>query len=184
MDWPALKNEIAAAARESFCDLLAKHGSERFYAFALYTDEDCITVAPAANSIEQYLATLATLDKPERQERAYYQWASSEWAYEAWAWEPFNPVSSRLHQACTQVSSDAAAFAAFKAKVHQAMIDALKQLDDEGCFGRHRQAADSAVLFITSTDSEDSEAMEDHSARLLNRPEVCKAFLEQHKDMG
>lgn len=184
MDWTALTNDIAAAARQSFSDLLARHGGETFYAFALYTDEDCITVAPAANSLEQHQATLAMLDKPDRQERAYYQWASPEWAYEAWASEPFHPISSQLRAACAAVSGDATAFVAFKAQVRQAMIEALKRLDAEELFGRHRQGPSSAVLFITAPDCEDTEAMEDHSARLLNRPEVCKTFLKQHKDMG
>lgn len=185
MDWPALTHDIAAAARQSFGDLLARHGDETFYAFALYTDEDCITIAPAANSQERHQATLAALDdKPDRQERNYYRWASSEWAYEAWAGEPFNPISSRLRAACAAVSGDAAAFAAFKAQVHQAMAGALRQLDGEGFFGRHRQEANAAVLFITAPDADDTEAMEDQSARLLNPPAVCKAFLQQHKDMG
>ena len=39
MDWPALTHDIAAAARQSFGDLLARHGDEAFYAFVLYTDE-------------------------------------------------------------------------------------------------------------------------------------------------
>lgn len=184
MDWPALTNDITAAARQSFSTLLAQHGDEAFYAFALYTDEDCTTVAPAANSLEQYQATLATLEKPGRQERAYYQWASPEWAYEAWAWEPFQPISRQLHAARAAASSDATALAAFKAQVHQAMTEALGRLDGEGLFGRYRQGPHSAVLFITAPDADDTEAMEDRSARLLNRPEVCRTFLKQHKDMG
>ena len=94
----------------------------------------------------------------------------------------FRALLDRLQEAAS--AGDAAAFAAFKAQVHQAMAGALRQLDGEGFFGRHRQEANAAVLFITAPDADDTEAMEDRSARLLNPPAVCKAFLQQHKDMG
>jgi len=64
------------------------------------------------------------------------------------------------------------------------MIGALGRLDGEASFGRHREGPHGAVLFITASDADDTEAMEDRSARLLNRPEVCRTFLKQHKDMG
>lgn len=181
MDWPALTNDIASAARQSFSDLLAQHGGETFYAFALYTDEDCYTVVPAANSLEPYRAKMAGLRNAGPQELAYYRWASAEWAYEDYASAPFHPICNRLGEACAAVSGDEAAFAAFKAHVHQAMTEALKLLDAEGFFGRHRQGA---VLFITSSDFDESRAMEDCSARLLNPPEICETFLLRHKDIG
>jgi len=176
MDWIQLKEDIAAAARQSFSELFARHGDETFYAFALYTDEDCYTVVPAANSLEQYQAKMADLGEANPQELAYYRWASAEWAYEACAAEPFNPICNRLSAACSMVSGDAAAFVAFKANVHQAMIGALKLLDDENFFGQRR---DGALLFITSSDSDEAEAMENRSATLLNPSESCKAFLER-----
>lgn len=176
MKWTVLTQDIAAAARQSFSDLFARYGDETFYAFALYTDGDCYTVVPAANSLERHRAKMAELGKADPQELAYYRWASAEWAYEDYASDPFNPICNRLGAACAAVSGDAAAFAAFKADVHQAMIAALKLLDDEGFFGQRR---DSAVLFITSSDADEAEAIEDRSAGILNRPEVRKAFLER-----
>jgi hypothetical protein len=172
--WTGLTHDIAAAARQSFSDLLARHGDEAFYAFVLYTDADCYTVVPAANSLQQCRAKLDRLDDADPGDLAYYRWASAEWAYEAHAAEPFDPICERLSAACAAVSGDAAAFAAFKAHVHQAMIDALKQLDDEGFFGQRR---DDAVLFITSSDADEAEAMENRSAAMLNRPEVRDLFL-------
>lgn len=176
MDWTALTQDIAAAARQSFSDLFARHGDETFYAFALYTDEDCYTVVPAANSLEQYQAKMADLGEADPQELAYYRWASAEWAYEDYTSDPFNPICNRLSAACAAVSGDASAFAAFKANVHQAMIGALKLLDDENFFGQRR---DGALLFITSSDADEAEAMEDRSATILNPPASCKAFLER-----
>ena len=80
-------------------------------------------------------------------------------------------------------SGDVASSDTVKAQEPHALIEALKRLDNEGFLGRHRQGANAAVLFITSPGSDDAEAMEDQSARWLNRPEVCETFLKQHKDM-
>jgi len=58
------------------------------------------------------------------------------------------------------------------------MIDALLRLDKEGFFGMRRYKA---VLFITLSDYDESLEMEDHSARLLNPPEIYEPFLKRCK---
>ncbi|BEP96956.1 hypothetical protein GmRootA79_53410 (plasmid) [Acidovorax sp. A79] len=168
-----LTRDITEAARRSFSALLAQHGNESFYAFALYTDEDCYTVVPAANSLERHREKLAEMDDDDDQ-AAYYQWASAEWAYEGFAAEPFNPICDQLAAACQAVSGDAAAFASFKAGVRQAMTDAMRRLDEEGFFGTHRAGA---VLFITSSDFDEASGMERRSALALNPPERSVDFL-------
>lgn len=177
MDWKELTKDIVTAARTSFSELLARHGDETFYAFVLYTDEDCWTVVPAANSLEQHRAKFAGSGDADPKTLAYYKWASAEWAYEAYEADAFNAICTRLRDACGSVSDDEA-FDAFKANVHNAMIDALKALDDEGFFGKGR---DNAVLFITSSDDDGSKAMEDRSARLLNPPEIYEPFLRRYQ---
>ena len=176
MDWKQLEDDIATAARRSFSALLADHGDETFYAFVLYTDADCYTVVPAANSLQQCQNKQARLANTDPQHLAYYRWASAEWAYEAYAADPFNPICDQLSAACAAVSGDATAFAAFKANVHRAMINALKQLDEEEFFAHRR---DAAVLFITSSDADEAIAMEDHSVQLLNPPARYAPFLQR-----
>ena len=173
-----LTKDIAAAARSSFAELLAQHGDEAFYAFALYTDGDCYTVVPAANSVEQYRAKIARTGKTDPRQLAYYKWASAEWAYESFAADPFNAICDQLSEACGAVSSDATAFAAFKADVHEAMIEALKRLDEEDFFGERRNGC---VLFITSSDYDEAKAMEDRSADALNPPETYAAFQKRYE---
>lgn len=178
MNWEELTTDIAAAACAAFTELLAQHGHETFYAFALYTDEDCYTVVPAANSLEQYQAKVAGTGKIDPHELAYYKWASAEWAYESFAADPFNAICNRLSEACGAVSGDASSFASFKDGVHRAMIDALRRLDEEDFFGERR---DAAVLFTTSSDNDEAEAMEDGSASALNPPEICAAFQKRYE---
>jgi len=178
MNWEEFTKDVVAAARQSFSELLAQHGDETFYAFVLYTDEDCWTIVPAANSLEQYQAKMARLKKHDPQNLAYYKWASAEWAYEAYAAAPFNTICEQLSEASPKGK---AAYATFKANVHAAMTDALKVLDREGFFGKHR---DGAALFITSSDDDGAEAMEDNSAKLLNRPEIYEPFLKRYDVMN
>lgn len=111
-------------------------------------------------------------------DRAYCKWASAEWAYESFAADPFNAICDRLRDACDAASDDEAAFAAFKADVHQAMTDALKHLDETGFFGERRSAP---VLFITSSDYDEAQAMEDRSASVLNPPEIDAAFQKRYE---
>lgn len=178
MNWEELTTDIAEAARSSFTELLAQHGHEAFYAFALYTDGDCYTVVPAANSSEQYRAKIARTGKTDPRQLAYYKWASAEWSYESFAADPFDAICDRLSEACGAVSGDAVAFAAFKADVHRAMIEAMKRLDEESFFGERRNGS---VLFITSSDYDEAKAMEDSSASALNPPEVYAAFQKRYE---
>lgn len=176
-----LARDIAEAARRSFSALLSRHGDETFYAFALYTDEDCYTVVPAANALEPYRAKMSRMGETDPRTLAYYRWTSAEWAYESFSAEPFNTICEQLSAACNAVSGDAMAFAAFKTDVHRAMIAALKALDEEGYFGERRNGA---VLFITSSDHDEAGAMEENSARILNRPEMYETFRVRHEVGG
>ena len=54
VDFSALRGEIMDAARRAFEALMRNHPNERFYAFALYSDDGAMTVAPAANSEEAF----------------------------------------------------------------------------------------------------------------------------------
>jgi len=63
-----------------------------------------------------------------------------------------------------------------KAQVYPSVIEALGRLDGEGLFGRYREGPLNAVLFVTAPDADDTGTVEDRSARLLNRPEVCRIY--------
>lgn len=68
-DFSDFKKEIAQAAKGSFEDLRAAHPEEHFYAYALYTDSDAMTVVPAANSLEALAEVRKEMDV-EVEERA------------------------------------------------------------------------------------------------------------------
>jgi hypothetical protein len=177
IDRERLTRDIGAAARQSFTELLARHGHEAFYAFVLYTDGDCWTVSPAANSLEQLKARATAEEVTDSREIAAAKWSSADWAYEAVGAEPFDPICVRLQAHSNALPDEPGTFAAFKEEVHRAMVEALRSLDESGVFGRHREGA---VLFITSSDNGDAEALEDRSARLLNPPDIYEAFRRRY----
>jgi len=62
-------------------------------------------------------------------------------------------------------------------EVMEQLTDALKRMDKEGFFGQRR--AD-LILYISSSDSDESLAMEDKSAQYLNPADKYQAFLKRY----
>jgi hypothetical protein len=170
MDWNALEFEIYKAARNAFDDLRKTHPDEEFYAYALYTDSDACTVCPAANSLRGFAKAVSQESDLSAADVAYYKWATSEWAYEGWKSSYFREISAQL-----RASENRANFATFKRGVAASMIGALKKLDADGFFGVGAER-EKLVLFISVTDDNSAESVENESARLLNPKSVYERF--------
>jgi len=168
------QREIAAAARTCFHNLRSSRPDEHFYAYALYTDSDAMTIVPSANSLEGLQETLramnATDDKP------WITWGVEEWKYCAWNTDGFNEICRKLRS--DPVRSDGTAdsnFDSFFFRVCSDMVAALKLLDEEGFFGSG-EAREQVVLFASINDDDRSDQFEDESARLLNPDTVYDRF--------
>jgi hypothetical protein len=96
MNWDTLTQDIIAASKISFSDLLRRHGAEKFYAFILYTDNDCYAVLPSANSIERHNEKISKRNVIDQKNIAGYKWHIGEWAYEAWGEDGFNKICTAL----------------------------------------------------------------------------------------
>ncbi|WP_304647624.1 DUF4303 domain-containing protein, partial [uncultured Duncaniella sp.] len=59
-----------------------------------------------------------------------------------------------------------------------AMISAMAQVKDSGIFG---EGTEEITFFISISDDEDAENLEDASAMTLNSPELAAAFLNRNK---
>ncbi|QEI06756.1 DUF4303 domain-containing protein [Pigmentiphaga aceris] len=174
MNWNELENEVYAAAKEVFVNVQNAHPNEQFYAFALYTDSGAMTICPAANSVEGLTRELANDETdPDGEEAAYYRWATSEWAYESWQADSFNDICTKLGD--IPESED---FAHTQAKVYEVMTNALARLSKEGVF-KPQSSGDAPVLFVTLTDDDEAEDVENRSAKVLNSPEVFEKFVNR-----
>lgn len=177
MDWNALTQRLILASRESFSSLMAEQSTASFYAFILYTDADCYTVLPSANSIEKHEEKIGKEGVEDSSEIAGFKWAIGEWAYEAWNGQAFAAISDDLSNA-SQKASQQGRFAEFREQLHLAMVKAMSALRDEGIFDRFK---DRAVLFISSSDYEESFEIENWSAQILNAPSMHADFLKRYE---
>jgi hypothetical protein len=170
MDWNALQHKICKAARKAFDDLRKAHPEEEFYAYALYTDSGAMTVLGSANSVRGLEKAISQQSDALAATLAYYKWATPEWAYEGWKSSYFKETSEQIG-----TSNDRAAFPSFKRNVLVSMTGALKKLDDEGFFGAGAER-EKVVLFISVTDDDSAESIENESANVLNPKSVFEKF--------
>jgi len=174
MDWKALETRTTAAVKTVLSDLRAAHSDEVFYACAVYTDSGAMSLGVAANSLQALDRKLDSEAGAERSElRPYYTWCSSEWAYEAWRGECFQAVCKDL--ASAEPTGD---FGVFRERLNQLMIDVLAELRREGFF--EAVFSEVPVLFVTITDDDGAERLEDRSARVLNSEAVFLEFVQRY----
>lgn len=169
-----LKDKICEAARKAFSDLRSVKGDEDFYAYALYTDSSVMTVVPAANSEQRLDEVLAGEDDKSHGTYCYYKWAVSEWAYESWKAEAFKEISTYL-----RTSPERDSFPVFRETVINTMTAALNELRQEGLFG-DKKDSEKIVLFISMTDDDSSEEIENNSAKALNSTAGYERFIHRY----
>ncbi|HOX06207.1 MAG TPA: DUF4303 domain-containing protein [Planctomycetota bacterium] len=176
-DIPQLQRAIADAARQAFAEIRAAHPGEAFYAFALYTDDDVMTIAAAANSEEGLRRKLAERGETDPAEVALMRWNTAEWACEAAGDEHFDAPCELLRNLAGNLFGKG--FARFKEQVHRAIVGALGDLEKEGLFGQGGERG-RVTVFASIPGSDDAPALENESARALNPSEVYARFVRRH----
>lgn len=176
MNWAELEEDVYQAATAVFTNLQTARPDEQFYAFALYTDSGSMTICPAANSYQALARKLAEDSiEPGGEDVPYYTWSTSEWQYESWQGDRFNDICTTLRDALESVED----YEHFQAHVFQAMTHAMARVRDAGVFA-HGKSGDAPVLFVTLTDDDQADAVEDASAKTLNSPEVYAGFAARY----
>lgn len=178
MDWVDLEVRVYEAAKSAFSSLKKARPNEEFYVCALYTDSGAMTICPSANSFRGLEEKISQEDEEDRSNEVvqYYKWASSEWAYEAWQSEDFEGVCKSLRE-----SAERSDFENFQSQVFLTMTNALLLLKNEGFF-QSFNARQSPVLFVTITDDDRAEELENKSARILNGEQVFGEFVNRYSD--
>ena len=177
VDFVRLREAVREGARKAFAEVRAAHPEERFYVFALYTDDGMMTIVPAANTEEGFNCKAG----PDPEEANHYRWSTGEWAYEAVGDDHFRAASNLLNVPNRYPGEDdegdqgGPGFDAFKAQAIETMIAALRDLDEEGIFGTGTDR-EHVTLFVSISDSDDAVAVENRSAGLLNPAPVSAKF--------
>lgn len=179
MDWEKLTADVVEAATAAFSALMSEKSDERFYAFALYTDEFAETILPSANSIEGFDRVLRKRRETNPPQVAAYRWATAEWAYEAKHAALFGGIYRQLEKHRKTLPDTEEALASYRTSVHECMISALARMDESGFFAPG-QGRENVVVFISSSDDDEAFDMENKSARRLNPEQVYLPFLERY----
>lgn len=171
MNWDELEDKCFQATFEAIKKLLTEKPDENFYAFSLYTDSSAMTVSLSANSEERLHSILNVEEDKSKETQSYYKWATSEWAYEGFYAENFSNISKSLRE-----SSDRENFVQFKNKLIQMLINVLKKIK----LSELAPELSTSALFVSITDDDEAENIENISADLINDEPIKSYFISRY----
>lgn len=161
--WQVVAEKIRDAIAADICEILDRTGDEHIYTAALVTDSDCCSLFLAVNTLEY-------LESEDEEPDDESKWHPDEWGYSDGHGSELVKLSKSLWENHNTLPGEAFFFSA--------MISAMKQVKDSGIFEERTQEI---TFFISISDDEDAENLEDSSAMTLNCPELAAVFLNRNK---
>lgn len=174
MDLNELRVKIERAASEAFLAVRKKFPSQFFCGYALYSDPDAVTVAPAVNS-KGHLQKMINGDPDDA---VYYRWSPGEWDHESEGAEYFKEISTLLRIEASKTHSEAER-ETFKQGVYECCVAALESMKSKGFFS---DMDESGVLAFAISDGE-NDLESDWIAR-LNRHDLAEEFRDWVESLG
>ena len=161
MDFEILRQNIEEATKKAFIEMFEKNGADEIYAFALYSDEDAMTVCPSTNTLKYF----SNLDEDE-DGMAYYKFSPPEWKYEMQgANKEFSEICSELREELKN-NEDEEWFYRFQKQVFNTCIEVLEKLKNENFF-KNIVGKDIFLTFTVSDyDFEEKEGFKEILTRL------------------
>lgn len=172
MDWDKFEEECYKITLNVITKILSERSNENLYGIVLYTDSSAMTVSLSANSTEKLQAILDSDSDKSKENQSYYKWAISEWAYESYEAELFSDLSKAL-----RLSSDRVQFSDFKNELINSLTNVLKKVKEQ-LFNRD---SDKVTLFVSLTDDDDAEFIENTSSKLINSDVIHDFFLSRYE---
>ncbi|WP_433707373.1 DUF4303 domain-containing protein [Paenibacillus illinoisensis] len=146
---------------------------EKVYACAFGTDSDWITLFMAANTEESLARHIARMKEEglcdSEQDEIYYRWACSEYQYGEDT--HFNHIS-RLLYAAEDVQH-------YKDEMIQIIAKVVSETPDE-VFARYGQSKADITFFISMTDDDEAEELENQSVVLMTESSLASEFLKRY----
>ena len=174
MDWTTIGAELTAAVDAATLALLDDPGSGDLYAIALSVAEDGMGIGLCWTTETHFRAHLASESQHETlsdDDAAYYRWAPAEWSHETWRDDLFAGINATVS---AKAPDDGLSRRDFK-RLIDVMIEALAALREA-----QSPALANTTLFVTVTDSEDSQSIENRSAAKLNPRALHQAFAARY----
>ncbi|MDE5628719.1 MAG: DUF4303 domain-containing protein [Muribaculaceae bacterium] len=161
--WQEVTAEIRDAVEADMREILGRIGNEHIYTVALVTDSCCCSLFLAANTLEH-------LESEDEEPDEEYKWHPDEWGCSDGHDSELVKLSKSLWENHNTLPGEAFFF--------NAMILAMKQVKDSGILG---ERTEEITFFISISDDDYAENLEDASAIALNSPELTAAFLNRNR---
>ncbi|ELZ8935220.1 DUF4303 domain-containing protein [Cronobacter dublinensis] len=173
--WDSFEKNLESAVRNDYLKLV-KHLKEEVYSVALVTDSYAKSLFLALNTTEALAeAKLKYIKNVGPEDDCYIEilkWTPSEWAY-----SNDDLDNSEIKNISHQLAHIEDCSDEFQAKFYQSLTDVLTVLRKSGLFPEN-----DFTLFISVTDDDRSEAVENYSAQLLNPKDTFMKFQERYSE--
>ncbi|MNW27863.1 hypothetical protein D3C74_46700 [compost metagenome] len=146
---------------------------EKVYACAFGTDSDFVTLFLAVNTEESLARHLANMRAQGlcdgEEDENYYRWGISEYQYGDAT--HFNHISRFLY--ATENVSD------YKEEMVKIMAKVVQETDD-AMLAQYGQSKEDIIFFVSMTDDELAEELENQSVVQMTNPQLVNAFLQRY----
>ncbi|APO47460.1 hypothetical protein BS614_27735 [Paenibacillus xylanexedens] len=167
------ENQFRAGFLPDLEQTLAKVQHEKVYACAFGTDSDWITLFLAVNTEESLTRHITNMKEQglcdSEQDEIYYRWGCSEYQYGEDT--HFNHIS-RLLYATEEVQEYKDGIIRIIAKVVNETVDDV--------FARYGQAKADITFFVSLTDDDLAEEIENQSVHQMTVPSLASKFLKRY----
>ncbi len=182
-----LEHKIEQAVKKDMQKILKEIGNEKIYAVALVTDSDCITLYLAVNTYEflekhdkEYLADMDLSEEDIKNLKQGFasltQWIPDEWGYSDNDNSELAKISKQLYENSKSEDFDDEEYEENQKLFFETVTSALKHLIEEKVFGEY---SEEITYFISMSDDDRAEEIENNSAELLNPPDIYETFLSR-----
>lgn len=173
MNWKDIEKICAAAATKAIQELLAENSGQNIYTYALFTDDSAMSIGFGANTQDYFNKKLEAESDLTEEDFAYFKWNIAEWKYEGYKDDYFEDINKKLTD--LSLTSNRDELNILFDKVINIMVNSLKHARE-----KHINQVNQAVFFVTVTDDEFSEKIENYSAKILNPGEISNNFLSRY----
>ncbi len=183
-----LDNKIQQAVKVEMQNIQRKVGKERIYAVALVTDSDCVTLFLAVNTYEylqkrdkKYAKELDLSEEDLKNVKegsvSLTQWILDEWGYSDGKNSQLNMISELLFEHDESEEYDEESYEENQRLFFETVTSAMKHLIAEKVFGEY---SEEITFFISMSDDERTEEIENYSAKLLNSADIYENFYHRN----
>lgn len=182
-----LKYKIEQAVKKDMQKILKETGNEKIYAVALVTDSDCITLYLAVNTYEfmekndkEYSIDMDLSEEDIKNLKegsaSLTQWIPDEWGYSDDNNSELVKISKLLYENIESEDFDDEEYEENQKLFLETVTSAFKHLIEEKVFGKY---SEQITYFISMSDDDRAEEIENDSARLLNPSNIYETFLNR-----